>query len=75
MTTSAETGSIRESTTRRATGLRFPKLFALIALLFLVDLVVPDFVPFVDEIILGLMAVVLATLREKRVPPRVERVD
>lgn len=75
MTTTADSTTVRETTTRRATGLRFPKLFALIGLIFLVDLVVPDFVPFADEIILGLMTVVLGLMREKRKPPRAERVD
>ncbi len=75
MTTTADSTTVRESTTRRASGLRFPKLFALIALIFLIDLVVPDFVPFADEVILGLMTVVLGLLREKRSVPRAERVD
>ena len=74
MTTTADS-SVRETTTRRASGLRFPKLFALIGLIFLVDLVVPDFVPFADEIILGLITVVLGMLRDKRAVPNSERVD
>ena len=32
--------------------LRHPQLFALMTVLFLVDLVVPDIIPFVDEILL-----------------------
>ena len=44
----------------------------------IVDLIVPDFIPFVDEIILGLMTVVLGVLREKRgnnEKKKAERVD
>ena len=37
---------------RFASGLRFPQLFALIASLFVVDLIVPDMIPFADEILL-----------------------
>ena len=73
--TAATDGSIRDLATRRGRRLRFPTLFVLIVLLFLVDLVVPDFIPFVDEIILGLMAVVLGTLREKRQEPPVEQAE
>lgn len=69
------TTAVRESATKRAGGLRFPVLFVLMALLFVIDLLVPDFIPFVDEIILGLVTVVLGTLRERRKPPKAERVD
>ena len=48
-----------------ASKLRFPKLFVLVLLLFLVDLVVPDFIPFFDEIILGLLSVMLGMLRSR----------
>ena len=59
-----------ETTPRRivpegASKLRFPKLFVLVLLLFLVDLVVPDFIPFFDEIILGLLSVMLGMLRSR----------
>jgi len=37
-----------------AARLRFPKLLALTGILFLADLVVPDAIPFIDEILLGL---------------------
>ena len=70
--------ALRRSAAQRGSRLRFPTLFALIGLLFLVDLLVPDFIPFVDEIILGLLTVVLGTLREKRrepPPEKAERVD
>lgn len=40
--------------------LRFPLLFALMAGLFVVDLVVPDAIPFVDEVLLGLLTVAIS---------------
>jgi hypothetical protein len=46
--------------------LRFPKLLMLTLAIFAVDLVIPDFVPFVDEILLGLFAALLATLKKSR---------
>ncbi len=70
----ASTGTnVRTAAARRAGRLRFPTLFVLIALLFVADLLVPDFIPFVDEIILGLATAVLATLREKRREPPPEQ--
>jgi hypothetical protein len=53
-----------------ASRLRFPWLFALTAGLFLLDLVVPDAVPFVDELLLGLGALLLGSWRKQRQPPR-----
>lgn len=48
-----------------AARLRFPRLLALTAALFVIDLLVPDFIPFADEIILGLLATLLAMLKKK----------
>ena len=46
-------------------NLRFPKLLLLVVLLFVVDLIVPDFVPFIDEAILGLLAIALANIKKR----------
>ncbi len=54
---------------RFAERLRFPQLFALTAGLFLLDLVVPDLIPFVDEILLGLLTLLFASWRRKRTEP------
>lgn len=43
-----------------AARLRFPTLFKITVAVFVVDLLVPDFIPFVDEILLGLGALVLS---------------
>ena len=49
-----------------AAGLRFPYLFLLTAVLFAVNLFVPDAVPLADEIIMGLVTLVLASWRKKK---------
>ena len=53
-------------------GLRFPWLLAVTAGIFLVDLFVPDCIPFADEIVLGLLAAVLATLKKRRTQSALE---
>lgn len=49
----------------RLRGLRFPVLAALTAGLFLLNLVVPDPLPFVDELLLGLLALLFSSLRQR----------
>ena len=53
---------------RFAGRMRFPTLFWITAGLFLLDLVVPDVVPFADEILLGLGALVLSRWRKPEEP-------
>jgi hypothetical protein len=53
-------------------GIRFPWLFAILAGLLAIDLVVPDPIPFIDEAILTLLTVLAASWRSGRdepVPP------
>lgn len=50
---------------RWASGLRFPYLFLLTALLFVFNLFIPDIVPIADELIMGLVAMTLASIRKK----------
>ena len=45
--------------------LRFPKLFMVIAGLFVVDLAIPNFVPW-DDILLGLATLLLARWKTRR---------
>ena len=67
-------GSVSEIAGRIGRRLRFPQLFTFVLVLFLVDLVVPDAIPFVDEILLGFLTVLLGSLRRDRTPePRVEK--
>lgn len=44
--------------------LRFPTLFMITAGLFLIDVIIPDFVPFADEILLGLGTLLLSSWRK-----------
>jgi hypothetical protein len=52
--------------------LRYPQLFLAFAALLLVDLVLPDPVPLVDELLLATLTFIAATLRHRRnePPPR-----
>ena len=43
--------------------LRFPWLFLIVGVLFGVDLVIPDFIPFADELLLGAMTLLLGAWR------------
>jgi hypothetical protein len=51
---------------RFAARLRFPQLFLLTAALFVLDLLIPDAIPFADELLLGLGTLLLAGLRRER---------
>jgi len=57
---------IRGLVTRFAAGLRFPTLFGLVAGLFLLDIAIPDLIPFADEILLAFGTVLLGSLRRRR---------
>lgn len=49
-----------------ANQLKFRNLFLIITALFVADLFVPDFIPLIDEIILGLLAILLANWKKER---------
>jgi len=49
-----------------ANQLKFRNLFLIIIALFIVDLLVPDFIPLIDEIILGLLAIILANWKKEK---------
>ena len=48
--------------------LRYPTLFLMAGALFVVNLFFPDPVPFVDEILLGLLTVVIGKFKERGKP-------
>ncbi|MBK6973836.1 MAG: hypothetical protein IPH26_13180 [Sterolibacteriaceae bacterium] len=50
---------------RFAERLRFPQLFLLAGVLFVLDVLVPDVIPFVDEILLALATLILAAWRKR----------
>lgn len=52
---------------RAASRLKFPQAFGLLVAVFVLDLMIPDLIPFVDEVLLGLATIVFGLWRE-RVP-------
>ncbi|WP_368565773.1 DUF6116 family protein [Pseudoxanthomonas sp. UTMC 1351] len=56
-----------------ARKLRYPTLFKLTAVLFLVSLVFPDPIPLVEEILLGLGTLLLANWKSRNTPPSIEQ--
>jgi hypothetical protein len=52
----------------RLSQMRSPVLFVLAAILFGLDVLIPDLIPFVDEILLGIGTLLLAR-RKKPAPP------
>jgi hypothetical protein len=68
-------GTVSQAASRFGRRLRFPQLFTFVLVLFLIDLVVPDAIPFADEILFGLLTVLLGSLRraEPTEGPRVEK--
>lgn len=57
--------------------LRFPTLFLLTASVFILDLLIPDVIPFADEIFLGLVTALIGSIRRKEsaLPPDNEKED
>lgn len=49
-------------------NLRFPGLFALLAAVLVADLVVPDPIPFADEIVLALLTAIFGLWKSRRPP-------
>ena len=49
-----------------ASQLRFKNLFLLVIGLFILDLLIPDTIPMIDEIILGLIAIILANWKKEK---------
>jgi Family of unknown function (DUF6116) len=57
----------REGYFRRfVSGLTFPKAFLLLSGLFFVDLLVPDMIPFLDEMFLGTLTVLFGLWRDRK---------
>jgi len=54
---------------RFARGLRFRTLFALTAALFVLSVLIPDPLPFIDEIVLGLGSALLASYKRRPTHP------
>jgi len=52
--------------TERLSRLRFPTLFLALTGIFLIDLLIPDFIPFVDELLLGIATLIVGNLTRRR---------
>lgn len=59
---------VKKRLTRYLESLRFPWLLLVTSALFLVNLFVPDALPFADEILMGLVALVLGSIRRRGRP-------
>jgi len=56
--------------------LKYPWVFVLLAGMFVVDTIIPDPIPFVDEIMLALLTFLVGTWRTRgKTPPEVVEVD
>ena len=68
------TSPITALVSRLIPGLRYPWLFAILAGLFAIDLVVPDPIPFLDEVVLAVLTFLAASWRtrqdDERPPPK-----
>jgi len=53
---------------RFAPRVKHPLLFLAVLVLFVVDLLIPDLIPFIDEVMLGLLSVLLGSWRARREP-------
>lgn len=51
---------------RYATRLRFPQLFLVTAALFVLDVLIPDLIPFADEVLLALATILLGSWQKQR---------
>ncbi len=64
--------------TRWAAGLRWPWLFVIAAVLLVIDLIVPDFVPLLDELLLALATLLFAAWKQRKprvAPPVMDAAD
>lgn len=48
--------------------LSYPRLFLAAASLFVADMLIPDFIPFADELLLGLGTLLLANWKRRKEP-------
>jgi len=55
--------------------LSFPRLFVVTAALFVADVLIPDFIPLADELLLGMGTLLLASWKKRKepLPPPTQR--
>ena len=56
-----------------ANTLKFRQLFFLTLFIFVADLAIPDFIPLIDEILLGLATLLFGSIRKKTKGDSLER--
>ena len=49
-----------------ASRLKFPQLFFLFLMVFVLDLLIPDFIPFIDEILFGLITLMFGMWKKRK---------
>ena len=49
-------------------GLRFPMLFLILLFVTVTDMVIPDILPFADEIVLAVLTAIFGLWKDRRVP-------
>jgi hypothetical protein len=47
-------------------NLRFPTLVLILGILALIDIIVPDFIPFIDEIVLAILTVLFGMWKNRK---------
>ncbi len=65
----ASSQSLIQRLQRFAGQLKSSTLLAIVASVFVLDLFIPDALPFIDEIVLGLITVLVARWQSRRVEP------
>jgi hypothetical protein len=75
MTTSAR-GPVQEIVGSLVGRMKYPWVFVLLAAIFIADTIIPDPIPFVDEVMLALLTFLVGTWRTRgKAPPEVLEVD
>jgi hypothetical protein len=59
-------GGVYGAVVRYLGSLRYPTLFVIAAVVFLLDLIVPDMIPFADEILLGILTIALGRMTGRK---------
>ena len=53
---------------RQLPSINYPQLFKVMLLLYLADVLIPDAIPFVDEVLLGLLTLLVGSWKSRREP-------
>ena len=67
--------AILSRVTRYLESLRFPVLLIVTALIFLVNVLIPDVIPFIDELLLALIVALLARIKRRKPGSDTEKME